>query len=604
MPGQSPNPSPSGVQPSPCPPPEGPQHLRTSNFALRTSPLVSIIRSFAIRTFIRHSNFVLRISLLAVLPACQTLNLGPLPDTYIGPMSPVTPPPVALPLEDPAAATQPGAATSPATRTAALAASKDPLQLSLQEAILLTLENNPALRVQRANPLISRTTVERLRAVYDPAVSGSISGGRTGRPLSPDSSSPTNETDSIAADAAISQFLPTGTTLSANGSVNYSTSSYYDDSTLVSTRAGLTITQSLLQGASVAANLADIRQAQLDVRASQYELRGFAENLLATVETTYWDYALATRQIAIFEASLKLAQDQLEEINERIRVGGLAEIERAAAEAEVAVRRESLINASAARERLRLQLLRLIAPRIPASSQYWHRDIQLADLPFTPTLKLEDVDAHVAIALLMRPDLNQARLLIQRGELEIIQTKNGLLPRLDLFLTLGKTGYAQSLGGSITDLDGPAYEAVLGLRGDYTLGNRAARADHRRAVLSKEQAHESLENLITLAQVDVRSAFIEVRRAQAQIEATRATRIAREATLAAEQGKFRVGRSTALLVAQAQRDLVQAQINEVLALTNALKAITNLYNQEGSLLERRYIAAPGRTPTTETPAIK
>ncbi len=44
----------------------------------------------------------------------------------------------------------------------------------------------------------------------------------------------------------------------------------------------------------------------------------------------------------------------------------------------------------------------------------------------------------------MRPDLNQARLLIRRGELDVVRTRNGLLPRLDAFITYGKTGYART----------------------------------------------------------------------------------------------------------------------------------------------------------------
>jgi outer membrane protein TolC len=55
-----------------------------------------------------------------------------------------------------------------------------------------------------------------------------------------------------------------------------------------------------------------------------------------------------------------------------------------------------------------------------------------------------------------------------------------------------------------------------------------------------------------------------------------------------------VGKSTSLLVAQAQRDLVSSQIAEVEAVVNCLKALVDLYRLEGSLLERRGVIAPGR----------
>jgi outer membrane protein TolC len=49
-------------------------------------------------------------------------------------------------------------------------------------------------------------------------------------------------------------------------------------------------------------------------------------------------------------------------------------------------------------------------------------------------------------------------------------------------------------------------------------------------------------------------------------------------------------------VAQAQRDLLVSRIAEVRALANYLKALIDLYRQDGSLLERRGIVAPGREP--------
>lgn len=69
-----------------------------------------------------------------------------------------------------------------------------------------------------------------------------------------------------------------------------------------------------------------------------------------------------------------------------------------------------------------------------------------------------------------------------------------------------------------------------------------------------------------------------------------------EEKLRIETEKLRVGKSTSFQVAQAQRDLLASRIAEVQALTNYLKALIDLYRQDGSLLERRRISAPGREP--------
>jgi len=95
---------------------------------------------------------------------------------------------------------------------------------------------------------------------------------------------------------------------------------------------------------------------------------------------------------------------------------------------------------------------------------------------------------------------------------------------------------------------------------------------------------------------DVRSAYIEVTRAREQIAATAATRNFQEEKLRAETEKFRVGKSTSLLVGQAQRDFVASQIAEIQTVAHYLQALVTLYRLEGSLLQRRGILAPGATP--------
>ena len=51
------------------------------------------------------------------------------------------------------------------------------------------------------------------------------------------------------------------------------------------TRLGLTVSQALLQGRPVAANLANLHQRQLDTAMSEFELHGYAEALVAEVRS-------------------------------------------------------------------------------------------------------------------------------------------------------------------------------------------------------------------------------------------------------------------------------------------------------------------------------
>lgn len=462
-----------------------------------------------------------------------------------------------------------------------------PIELGIWEAILVTLQHNKSLKIEKYSPVMRGESVKQARAAFDPTLSAGTSYSRS-RTKDDDSDS---RSYSSGADVGISKHMPSGTDLSMGLATSRSWGDMYSDSH--STGLDMTVTQALLAGRDPRANLASLRQAKLDVETSLYELRGFTESLVAQIETTYWDYALAKRQIEIYTDSLKLAERQLSETQERVNVGKLAETELAASRTQVALRKEDLINARSNLEKTRLKLLRLLNP---PGDNLWDREIVLKNEPAVPDVSLDKVEAHVAVAMMMRPDLHQAALNLRRGELEVVQTKNGLLPRLDLFVTLGKTGYAESFHGSVDGFNRGSYNWSAGLSFDYALGNRAAKARHRQAVLSLEQARESIENLRQLAQVDVRSAYIEVNRAKEQVTATAATRKLQEETLRTETEKFRVGKSTTFLVAQAQRDLVASQVSEIQAIVTYLKALVELFRLEGSLLERRGIEAPKSDP--------
>lgn len=471
---------------------------------------------------------------------------------------------------------------------------KGPFNITVEDAILIALANNRSLSVERMNPSIQKTFEDQERAVFDPVVTAGVSVQQNdSRTLnSSESYADGSVIDAFEGNASLKKFFPTGTFVKVAAVTEITDSVQYSGS-YAATRLGLTVTQSLLQGYGTDVNLAQLRQSQLETDITQYELRGFSESLLAQVETTYWDYALSQRQIEIVEESLKLARQQIIETEEMIKVGTMAEAELAAVQAEVAAQQQGLIDAKSTLESNRLRLIRLLNP--PGDNP-WERDITLVHPPTLPKIEYDEVGAHVAVAMKMRPEMNQAKIDIQKNDIEIVRTKNGLLPKMDLFITLGKTGYADSFSGSVNDVDGDSYDMMVGLNFEYPVFNRNAGAQQRRALLSRDKAEVALDNLKQIIELDVRNAYIELNRTKEQISASSATRKFQEEKLRIETEKFRVGRSTNLFVAQVQRDLLVSRINEVRAVVNYLKAIVYFYRLEGSLLERRGISAPGLNP--------
>ncbi|GAB3671760.1 hypothetical protein GCM10028792_04620 [Salinisphaera aquimarina] len=470
------------------------------------------------------------------------------------------------------------------------------LDLSVEKAVALALENNPSLRAQQQQPIIAGTFADVERAVFDPSVFANVERSReVAQRVSEDIQSNFNvRSNQDTAEVGVRQLLPTGTELELSLEQDLSESNRSPRQ--AGTRAGLSITQALLQGFGITSNLVALRQARTDTLASAYELRGFVTALVADVESTYWDYLGARRRIDILDNALEVADQQSREAELRIQAGTVAEIERAAFAAEAARRQQDLIDGRAEADRLRTRLLQLTS--LPGQTVY-----ERAVTPVTPVqadaAALDQPADYVALARDRRPELNQARLDVARNELEVVATRNGLLPRLDLFVTLGQTGFASNYGAAYSNLDnGDTYDLSGALEFEYPLGNRAGRALARRAKASTEQARASLDNLGRVIEAEVRYAVIEARRAAAQIDASAATVRLQEQTLAAEKARFDVGRSTALLVAQAQRDLLSARLSRIDAFIAYRQALIDLHVADGSLLTRRLIDAPGALPPT------
>lgn len=456
----------------------------------------------------------------------------------------------------------------------------------IQDSILKALENNPVVAIQRLEPQKAMTAVEEKRSAFDPSVSlsASKSKAKTEAQLGtrPEPIELTTERSMMS--LGVTEALPTGTTLGLNADMNGSVSSLYTDQSSGSIK--ISLTQSLLQGFGTGANLASLRKAKIDVEISLAELKAVAENLVASVEKAYWSLYLAKEEISIKKESLSLAEKQLNESVERVSVGKLAEIELAAVNAEVASRREALIEAQGSYEKARLQFLYLLNPQ---GGGMWSMTPVATDKPFVPEDAMDAVTVHEELGLKYRADLQQARLSMEQGELDVQQTKNGLLPRLDFFLTYGKSTYAESFSDAKPDVSSPYSSLSSGLTFTMPISNRSAKAKYAKAVKSRAQMEMSLKNMERLVELDVRSAYIEALKSRQLIEATRVTRELQQKNMDAELEKFRVGKSTNILVLQAQRDFTAGKLGEAEAMVGYLNALINLYQMQGTLLERRGI---------------
>jgi outer membrane protein len=460
-----------------------------------------------------------------------------------------------------------------------------PETLSLEDAVRFALRHHPDLNIREFEPLIAGTFLAREQARFAPEVfaEGSRREVRSTETARATGEQFNAEIEQTRLQGGLRQRLTTGTDLELSAAQISESSNRAPDQE--EARLSLSLTQALLEGRGREANLLAVERARLDIDLSEAELSAFTEAVVADVETAYWNLWLANQTIRISKNALEVAEKQLEELRARIEVGNLPRNEEAVAMAEVSRRRQVLIDARADLAVRQSRLLQLIAPHSDAFTA-----LQAESLPDLPAADPEDTpDLRVTLAQQSRFDLREAQLRAAQRRLDTQLTSNGLLPRLDFFATLSKTGFGPDSSGAWSDLDGDSYDVQAGLRFQRSLGNRPEESRAREARFRRDQADLAIENLKNRIRHDVRLALNEQERSLQQLEAAAETRRLQELTVQAEIERFDAGTGTALMVAQAQRDLLSAQIDEQRARVQARLALLRLYRAEGSLLDRRGI---------------
>lgn len=459
------------------------------------------------------------------------------------------------------------------------------LEINLDQAIKMALEHNIALKIEKVDPQIRETHIESEKARFDAKVSANFSATeRISKVIFQQGDLGQNVTNRTDAGISISRINRSGTLTEISVDTIRTRSARSDN--LFSTRVGVNLEHPLKRGAGEV-NVVSLRQAELDLAWSEYELSGFVLNLVAEIENRYWEYYLAVRQLEIMQQSYALAEQQREETQRRIKAGSIPESEAAAAEAEVMLRKVDLIDAESRAARSAVSFLRIINPD---TENFWVKRPVVIDELFSFETREKTLEQLIELALAGRPEIDQADLMIQRDQLEIISTRDGLLPRLDFFATLGKTGYATSFSGTNPKPgEEGSYDIQAGFVYDLTRGRRDARARHKRAQLNVQARQQAMKNLEQLIKQEVINAFIEVNRSLQQIQATHTTTEKQKEKLRVEEVKFSVGKTTSFQVAQAQRDLTAAMIAEVSAAVEHQQAFAELLRASGQLLNQRNI---------------
>jgi outer membrane protein TolC len=286
----------------------------------------------------------------------------------------------------------------------------------------------------------------------------------------------------------------------------------------------------------------------------------------------------------------------------------MAPIDVVQAQAEAAMRRQTLVNAESTKRTTELALKRLIVAG--TDDPNWTGTIDATDRPaFTP--EPVDLESAVKRALGQRTDLEIAKKNIENNSTTLKYLRDQALPDVDFQLNYGVQGvggpYQQRadtgiLGsqvtntvpgglndalGSLLGLNYPRWTASINI--SYPLGLSSQDASVARARVQLSQVEAQLKQVQLQIATEVTNAVISVRNNSEAVQASQATRELAQRRLEAEQSKFDVGMSTNYFVVQAQRDLNDARNAELRAILNYRKALVELERLQQTTLQNQNI---------------
>jgi outer membrane protein TolC len=479
------------------------------------------------------------------------------------------------------------------------------LELPLQQAIEMALENNLDIVVARVNTQAQGENVFGARGAFKPLLTADFNNLDSRTPANNQLiGAPTLARTTSAYNFAWQQQFSLGLNYSLSfrnqrGSTNSAFSSF---NPLYDTSVSAQITQPLLRNLHLNASQQQVVVAQNGERVARFQFEQQVMDTVRDVHNAYWDLVGSLRALEVAQRSLELAQELVENNRIQVEVGTMAPIDVLEAEAEVASREEALLLAQEAIERTGDTLNRLIND--PESEHFWDTKIRPLDEPAVTTVAI-DLEASVRTALQRRPELGQSRTDLDTRNYNVRYTRNQVRPSIDLvgsllFSGLGgnrieRGGFAGEIideipGGYTDALDqlvgGKFRDWTLGVSVSYPVGHSTEVAAHAQAQVQVRGQRAAIRSQELIIVQEVRDTARQVETNRKRIDVTRVARELAVRRLEAEQRKFDLGMSTSFLVVQAQRDLVQAAVNELVATIDFTKALVAFERARGTLLDR------------------
>ena len=497
------------------------------------------------------------------------------------------------------------------------------LPISLVQSVLLALQNNMDIKVERLGPLIREEEVRReAGAFFSPRVGFELSTDRSLRVAgSILAGAQVLETENLDLNTGISMRSLTGGIVSVDfRNKRFETNSVFQffDPQYTSELA-LTLTHPLLKNFGVGFNEVRIKVARNNMEISKYQLKAMVVNLVVDVQLTYWELVLAATDCATRRHSLEAAQHLQRRTAEMVSQGRLPAIALLQARTAVLEREIDLVSGENAVADAQARLKALLNPDqvvVPADYTLVPTD--------TPVVEphLVSIEAGLRSALANRPEVSQAKLDQKNKVLGERFARNQQLPELNFIGSIGLSGLSgtptstpfttTTIGGlpvssplpsgqDASSYDG-GYGAALGnlVSGDFMsykvglsvqipLGNQSGRSEVAKSRLEMQRSKITLQSLEQKIALEVERVARGINSSLQVIEGARALRDLTDRKLAMAQDGLELGVAAVTDVIEAQKNLHLAQRDELRAVIEHQKMLILWERTTAIVLERFHI---------------
>jgi outer membrane protein len=350
------------------------------------------------------------------------------------------------------------------------------LELSLQDAVELALENSLDIGVQRYYPWIADASILKAKAggfgyatpgalfssstaslpsfSYDPTITSTV--------LIDDRSTPINNpfisgtggtgaaslasltTHSLQFNTQFSRGFETGSTLSVswNNTRSSSTSTANFFNPAVQSTLTIGFTQALLNGFGIAVNTRNIRIAKNNRKIADWAFAELAITTITNTITAYWELVYARANVKVNEQAVAVAQKLYEDNKKQLGVGTMAPLDVTRAESELATDTQNLIVARTVQLQDE-QILKNAITKDPLAPNVVNVEIIPSEQPTPPaTIENPSFEESIKEAFAKRPELQEQLLNLKNADIDVLATRNALRPSLTLSAQYSSVGLA------------------------------------------------------------------------------------------------------------------------------------------------------------------